>query len=336
MTIDWKNLGFEYQETNCHVRYVWRDGQWDKGELVKSPYLNLHIAATSLHYGQACFEGLKAFHGKDGKIRIFRPADNAHRMESSASRTLMANVPEELFIEATKRAVEANREFIPPYETGGALYIRPLLIGSGPRIGVQASAEYTFIVLVTPVGNYYSGGLKPVAATIVEGFDRTAPGGTGDVKIAGNYAASLMASNIAQKQGFPINLYLDSKEHRFIDEFGTSNFIAIKGNSYITPDSKMVLPSITNKSLMTIAADQGMTVERRGIELTEVKEFDAVGAVGTAVVLTPVAEIHTGKEIISIGDGTVHPTLHQLYDKITNIQRGITEDTYNWCVTLDD
>jgi branched-chain amino acid aminotransferase len=335
MTIDWNNLGFEYMDTSCHIRYTWRDGSWNNGELVESPYLNLHIASTSLHYGQACFEGLKAFRGKDGKVRIFRAADNAHRMNSSAQRTLMAPVPEELFIEATKRVVEANADYIPPYESGGALYIRPLLIGSGPRIGIQPAAEYNFIILVTPVGNYYKGGLKPVAATIVDGFDRSAPGGTGDVKVAGNYAASLMPSSIAKKQGFPINLYLDSKEHKFIDEFGTSNFIAIKGNSYITPDSKTVLPSITNKSLMTIAEDIGMTVERRPVEISEVKEFDAVGACGTAVVITPVAEIHTATEIISIGDGTVHPVLHKLYDTITAIQKGQIEDKFNWCTTLD-
>ncbi len=336
MTIDWNNLGFDYMKTTSHICYTWRDGQWDNGELVEEPYINLHIAATSLHYGQACFEGLKAFRGNDGKVRIFRPDENSHRLNSSASRILMANVPEELFIEATKRVVQANIDYIPPFESGGALYIRPLLIGSGPRIGIQPAAEYKFIILVTPVGNYYKGGLKPVAATIVEGYDRTAPGGTGAVKVAGNYAASLLPGKVAKEQGFPINLYLDAKEHRFIDEFGTSNFIAIKDNKFITPNSKTVLPSITNKSLMTIAEDMGMTVEKRAIEFSEVCTFDAVGACGTAVVITPVAEIHTGEDVVSIGDGTVHPTLHKLYDRITAIQKGLSEDKFNWCVTLND
>ena len=335
MSIDWNQLGFEYMDTNCHIRYTWRDGQWDKGELIESPYFNLHIAATCLHYGQACFEGLKAFRGEDEKIRIFRPKDNSARMNSSARRTLMAEVPEDIFTEATIRVVEANKEFVPPFESGGALYIRPLLIGSGPRIGIQPAAEYHFIILVTPVGNYYKGGLKPVAATIVDGFDRTAPNGTGDVKVAGNYAASLLPGKIAKEQGFPINLYLDSKEHRFIDEFGTSNFIGIKGNTYVTPESKTILPSITNKSLMEIAKDMGMTVERRPVEFSEVREFDAVGACGTAVVITPVKEVHNNGEVITIGDDTVHPTLQKLYDRMTAIQKGLEEDKFNWCVTLD-
>ena len=335
MNIDWNNLGFEYMDTKCHVKYTFKDGKWNDGKIVEDPHLNLHIGATSLHYGQACFEGLKAFKGQDGKIRIFRPDENAKRMITSARRTLMAEVPEELFVEAVKRAVTENADYIPPYESGGALYIRPLLVGSGPRIGIQPADEYTFIVLVIPVGNYYKGGLKPVDAIIIDGYDRCAPSGTGDVKVAGNYAASLEPGKIAKDKGFPINLYLDSREHKYIDEFGTSNFIAIKDNKYITPNSKTVLPSITNKSLMAIAEDMGLTVERRSIEFSEVNEFDAVGACGTAVVLTPVDKIYHGEEVTTIGDGSVHPKLLELYNQMTAIQRGNAEDKHNWCVTLD-
>ena len=247
----------------------------------------------------------------------------------------MAEVPEELFVEAVKRAVTENADYIPPYESGGALYIRPLLIGSGPRIGIQPADEYTFIVLVIPVGNYYKGGLKPVDAVIIDGYDRCAPGGTGDVKVAGNYAASLEPGKIAKDKGFPINLYLDAREHKYIDEFGTSNFIAIQGEKYITPDSRTVLPSITNKSLMTIAEDMDMTVERRAVEFSEVSNFEAVGACGTAVVLTPVDKIYHGESVTEIGDGTVHPKLMELYNQMTAIQRGNTEDKHNWCVTLN-
>ncbi|MCH2205923.1 MAG: branched-chain amino acid aminotransferase [Lentisphaerales bacterium] len=335
MNIDWNNLGFEYMDTKCHVKYTYKDGQWNDGELVEDPHLNLHIGATSLHYGQACFEGLKAFKGKDGQVRIFRPDENAKRMITSARRTLMAEVPEELFVEAVKRAVTENADYIPPYESGGALYIRPLLIGSGPRIGIQPADEYTFIVLVIPVGNYYKGGLKPVDAVIIDGYDRCAPGGTGDVKVAGNYAASLEPGKIAKDKGFPINLYLDAREHKYIDEFGTSNFIAIQGEKYITPDSRTVLPSITNKSLMTIAEDMGMTVERRAVEFSEVSNFEAVGACGTAVVLTPVDKIYHGESVTEIGDGTVHPKLMELYNQMTSIQRGNAEDKHNWCVTVN-
>ena len=336
MSIDWNNLGFEYMDTNCHVRYTWKNGDWNDGEKVTSPYLNLHIGATCMHYGQACFEGLKAFRGADGKVRIFRPDENSKRLNSSAKRTLMPEVPESIFIDAVTTAVKENIDFVPPYESGGALYIRPLLVGSGPRIGIQPADEYIFLVLVIPVGNYYKGGLKPVPAIIIDGYDRTATGGTGSVKVAGNYAASLMPGKIAKEKGFPINLYLDSKEHRFIDEFGTSNFIAIKGNSYITPKSDSILPSITNKSLMAIAEDMGMNVEKRPIDIAEVNEFDAIGACGTAVVITPVSEIHTGEEVIKVGDGTVHDTIHKLYDRMIAIQKGTAEDKFNWCITVDE
>ncbi|MCM8535047.1 MAG: branched-chain amino acid aminotransferase [Lentisphaeraceae bacterium] len=336
MNIDWNTLGFEYMDTKCHVKYTYKNGSWDEGQSCEDPHLNMHIGATCLHYGQACFEGLKAFRGQDGQIRIFRPDENAKRMSSSARRTLMAEVPEQLFIDAVVRAVKENSEYIPPYESGGALYIRPLLIGSGARIGIQPSDEYTFIVLVTPVGNYYKGGLKPVDAIIIDGYDRTAPGGTGDVKVAGNYAASLQPAEIAKEKGFPINLYLDSREHKYIDEFGTSNFIAIKDDSYITPNSKSVLPSITNKSLMTIARDMGMEVEQRPVEFTEVESFDAVGACGTAVVLTPVDKIYQGESVTTIGDGTTHPKLLELYNNMIAIQRGTVEDKHDWCVLVND
>lgn len=336
MNIDWNKLDFKYVDTKCHIRYIWRNGVWSEGELCSEPYYNMHIGATCLHYGQACFEGLKAFAGKDGKIRIFRADENSERLNSSARRTLMPEVPADTFIKAVKTVVRENIDFVPPYESGGALYLRPLLIGVGPRIGVHPADEYVFLVLAIPVGSYYKSGLKPVPAIVIDGYDRTAPGGTGSVKVGGNYAASLLPGKMARDRGFPINLYLDSREHRFIDEFGTSNFIALKGNSYITPESLSILPSITNKSLMTIAEDMGMTVEKRPVEFSEISEFEAIGACGTAVVITPVSEIHSQEKVIKIGDGTVHERLQAFYDRITAIQRGIVEDKFNWCLSLDE
>ena len=335
MALDWKNLGFQYLDTHCHIKYTCTDGQWDTGELMDSPYLNIHIAATALHYGQAAFEGLKAFRGSDGEVRIFRPEKNAERMRTTARRTFMAEVPTELFVSAIKKVVTANEEFIPPYGTGGSLYIRPLLIGSGPKIGVEPSAEYSFIVLVNPVGAYYKGGLNPVNAMVVNGYDRAAPNGVGHVKVAGNYAASLEPASVAKQAGFPINLYLDAKEHRFIDEFGTSNFIALKDNTYITPDSDSILPSITNMSLMQIAEDFGMKVERRPIEIDELNSFEQIAACGTAVVVTPVHKIVTANKIYEVGDGTVTSQLQQLFDTVTGIQYGEIEDRHNWCELLD-
>lgn len=333
MDLDWQKLGFTYRDTHCHIRYTWRDGKWDQGELHDEPYLKLHIAATALHYGQAAFEGLKAFALKDGSIGVFRVEENARRMRMTAERTLMAAPPEQLFIDAVMRVVAANRDFVPPYGTGGSLYIRPLLIGSGARIGVAPADEFTFIVLVVPVGDYYKGGLSPVTAMVVPGYDRAAPQGVGNVKVAGNYAADMIPNKLAKAAGCPINLYLDSREHRFIDEFGTSNFIGItRDGRYITPASSSILPSITNKTLMALAEASGMPVEQRPIEFAEVRQFAEVGACGTAVVITPVNRIVRGDEVVEIGtqDGSVGRVLQQLYNTVRGIQVGDLPDRHGW------
>jgi branched-chain amino acid aminotransferase len=323
-------------ETRCHVRYVWRDGVWDEGELVDTPYLPMHIAAACLHYGQAAFEGLKAFRCKDGKIRLFRPQENARRMANTARRTCMAEVPESLFLEAVARVIRANEDYVPPYGTGGSLYVRPLLIGSGPQIGVAPAQEYTFLVLVVPVGPYYKGGLQPVKAMILDDFDRAAPLGVGNVKVAGNYAASLYAHEYAKHAGYPVELYLDAKEHAYVEEFATSNFIGItRDGRYVTPDSTSILPSVTNNTLKQIASDLGMTVEVRPVRFEELCDFAEIGACGTAVVVTPVCEIVRGATVIRIGSETgCGPVLQKLYETVQGIQYGELPDTHNWCVEV--
>ena len=334
--IDWNSLGFKYMDTHCHIRYVWRDGQWDAGQLVKEPYLNMHIAASCLHYGQEAFEGLKAFRCENGKVRIFRPQANGERMFNTARRTCMAQVPVEMFVDAVKRVVKANEDFVPPFGTGGSMYIRPLLIGTGAQIGVAPSNEYTFLVMVMPVGPYYRGGLKPVRALIVDEWDRAAPNGMGDVKVGGNYAASLYAHESAKRAGYPVELYLDAKTHTFIEEFATSNFIGItKDCTYVTPDSSSVLPSVTNNTLKQIAADLGMKVEVRPIPFEEVETFAEVAACGTAVVVTPICEITRGDKVITICDPEgCGPVLQKLYDTVQGIQYGQLPDPHGWCVEV--
>lgn len=331
--IDWSKLGFGYSDTNCHIRYIWRDGKWDEGELVKENTITMHIGASCLHYGQACFEGMKAFRCKDGKIRIFRPDENGKRMYRTAERTCMPPLPVETFIDAARRVIKANEEFVPPYGTGGSLYIRPLMIGTGPQIGVAPAKEYTFLMMVMPVGAYYKGGLKPVRAVILDQYDRAAPQGMGDVKVAGNYAASLFAHESAKKAGWPVELYLDAKTHTLVEEFATSNFLGIKEDgTYVTPDSKSVLPSVTNMSLKQLAKDMGMKVEVRPIPFEEIATFKEVAACGTAVVVTPVWEITRGDRVIKISDpDTCGPTLQKLYDKVQGIQYGVLPDEHNWC-----
>ena len=335
--IEWEKLGFQYMQTKCHAQCVWKNGSWSQIELVEEPYLNLHIAATALHYGQAIFEGMKVFRGKDGKTRAFRPRDNAQRMIASATRLRMEPVPEDLFIETVDAVVKANSEFIPPYGTGGAMYVRPLLIGSGPRIGVRPADEYTFIVLVVPVGPYYKGGLKPVSAIVLEDYDRAAPQGVGHVKVAGNYAASLAPHHEASEKGYPVELYLDAREHRYVEEFGTSNFLGFtKDNTYVTAKSSSILPSITNKTLQQLCLDMGMQVEERAVEFDEIASFTEIGACGTAVVVTPVNKVVRGDQTICIGpeDGC-GPMLEKLYKEVTGIQYGEKPDIHNWNHLID-
>lgn len=334
--IDWKSLGFKYMDTRCHIRYAWRDGAWGKGELVSEPYLKMHMAASCLHYGQEAFEGLKAFCCKDGKVRIFRPQANGERMVTSARRTCMPPVPVEMFVDAVKRVVKANEDYVPPYGTGGSMYIRPLLLGTGAQIGVAPTNEYAFLVMVMPVGPYYKGGLKPVRAVILDNYDRAAPNGLGDVKVGGNYAASLCAHEEAKRAGFPVELYLDAKTHTCVEEFATSNFLGIKKDgTYVTPDSRSVLPSVTNNTLKQIAADLGMKVEVRPIPFEEIATFAEVAACGTAVVVTPVCEITRGNQVIKISDpNDCGPVLQKLYNTVQGIQYGELPDRHGWCLEL--
>ena len=334
--IDWKSLGFAYMDTNCHIRYVWKNGQWSAGELVTSPYMSIHIAATALHYGQEAFEGLKAFCRKDGKVSLFRPQENAKRMQTTARRTCMAEVPEELFVDACQRVVKANIEFVPPYGTGGSMYVRPLLFGSGAQIGVAPADEYTFLVLVTPVGAYYKGGLQAVKAMVQDEYDRAAPRGTGHIKVGGNYAAGLYPHLEAKKLGYPVELYLDPKEHKWIEEFSTSNFLAItKDGKYVTTKSGSILPSITNMTLQQLAKDFGIPVEVRAVAFDEVTTFAEVAACGTAVVVTPVYQIERAGQVYKTGPETgCGPVLEKLYKAVQGIQYGELPDTHGWNVDV--
>jgi len=260
--IDWSNLGFGYMKTDYNVRCNYANGAWGELEVTESEHLNLHMAATCLHYGQEAFEGLKAFKGKDGKIRIFRLDENAKRLQSSCDGILMAELPTEMFKEAVLKVVKLNERFVPPYESGASLYIRPFLFGTSAQVGVKPAREYLFIVFVTPVGPYFKGGFQTTPYAIMRQYDRSAPLGTGIYKVGGNYAASLVAGEKAHDLGYSAVFYLDAKEKKYIDECGAANFFGIKNNTYVTPKSTSILPSITNKSLMVLAEDLGMKVER--------------------------------------------------------------------------
>ncbi len=331
--IDWANLGFGYLKTDYNVRTTWKDGKWSPLEVTKDEHINMHMAASCLHYGQECFEGLKAFRGKDGKIRLFRAEENAKRMINSAAYLKMQAPPVELFVEAVKEAVLKNVDYIPPYGTGASLYIRPVLIGTGAQVGVKPATEYMLVVFVTPVGPYYKTGFKAIKAMIDYDHDRAAPLGTGHIKAGGNYGASLLSGEEAHDKGFASVVYLDAKEKKYIDECGAANFFAIKDGKYITPDSHTVLPSITNLSLRTIAADLGLKVENRPVEAAELPTFEEVGSCGTAAVISPIGTIFDSKnnKTYTFGNGVdAGPWSTKLYETLRGIQYGEMEDKHGW------
>ena len=325
--LDWSNLGFGYRRTDYNVRCYYRDGKWGEIEVCSSEYVNLHMAATCLHYGQEAFEGLKAFRCPDGKVRVFRMDENAARLQSTCRGIMMPEVSTELFEEMV------SKEYIPTYESGASLYIRPLLIGTSAQVGVHPATEYVFIIFVTPVGPYFKGGFSTNPYVIIRDYDRSAPLGTGKYKVGGNYAASMQANHLAHEKGYACEFYLDAKEKKYMDECGAANFFGIKNNTYVTPKSTSILPSITNKSLMQLAEDFGMKVERRQIPEEELETFEEAGACGTAAVISPISyidDIDTGKRFTFSKDGKPGPVSLKLYTQLRNIQYGIEPDTHGW------
>lgn len=333
--IDWKSLTFGYLRTDYNVRCYYRDGKWGEVEVCSDEYLKLHMAATCLHYGQEAFEGLKAYRCPDGKVRIFRAEENAARLQSTARGIVMPEVPTELFVDMVKKVVRLNQEYIPPYESGATLYLRPLLFGVTAGVGVRPATEYCFLIFATPVGPYFKGGFSSNPYVIVRDVDRAAPLGTGMFKVGGNYAASLRANKMAHEKGYASEFYLDAKEKKYVDECGAANFFGIKNNTYITPKSTSILPSITNKSLMQIAEDLGMKVERRPIAEDELDSFEEAGACGTAAVISPIShldDLETGK-VYNFGDKP-GPWSTKLYETLRGIQYGTIEDKHGWTTVV--
>jgi branched-chain amino acid aminotransferase len=336
-TISWKELGFRYLDTGLFVRADFRQGVWSKPEFTTGASITLHVAATCLHYGQSCFEGLKAFRQTSGRVACFRADAHARRMIRSAERLAMVPPSEDLFLEAVRMIVGRNNAYVPPYGTGATLYVRPLLIGTSAVIGVHPSDEYAFIVFVMPVGPYYKNGMVPVPAFVQEQYDRAAPHGVGHVKAAGNYAAGLIGDIAVKEKGYPVSLYLDAATHTLIDEFGTSNFIGItRDGRYVTPKSESILESVTNDSLRTIARELGLTVEHRPVRWDEIEDFVEIGACGTAAVITPISSITRGDKVIRFGaEDKPGKTLQRLYDEIQAIQFGKTADRHHWMMPVE-
>ena len=340
MNIDWNKLTFHYTETDYVVRSAYRNGVWEEPYATRDKHISLHVAATGLQYGQECFEGLKAFRGADGKVRIFRMEENAKRMQRSAEGLLMTPVPTDIFCKAVVLALQKNIDFLPPYETEATLYFRPVLVATTPEISVGPGKDCEFIVIPTPIGPYFPNGFKGTPFIVNRTIDRAAPQGTGQWKVGGNYAASFRASEVAHAMGYEC-MFTDAKTHKYIDECTASNFIGIKSRisemEYLTPRSSAILPSITNDSLMVLAKEMGMKVTRRRIRIEELAEMTEAAACGTACVISPITKVLDPDNDITYSFGDKPgPVLTKLYHALQDIQYGRVEDTHDWCTVVED
>lgn len=331
--LDWSNLGFGYVKTDKRYVSNFKNGAWDEGALTDDADIVLNECAGVFQYAQTVFEGLKAYTTEDGHIVTFRPDLNASRLADSARRLEMPVFPEERFVDAVQKVVEANATYVPPYGSGATLYIRPYMMGTNPVIGVKPADEYQFRMFCTPVGPYFKGGAKPITIRVSD-YDRAAPCGTGNIKAGLNYAMSLHAIVTAHADGFDENMYLDPKTRTKVEETGGANFIFVtKDNKLVTPKSDSILPSITRRSLVYVAEHYlGMKVEHREVYFDEVKDFAEAGLCGTAAVISPIGKIvDHGKEIlIPSGMEEMGPVTKKLYDTLTGIQMGRIEAPEGW------
>ena len=333
MNIDWGNLGFAYMPTKERFVAHYKDGAWDEGQMTTDATVQISECAGVLQYSQSCFEGLKAYTTEDGKIVCFRPDLNAARMADSCRRLEMPVFPEDKWVEAAMKVVEANKEFVPPYGSGATLYLRPFMFASGPVIGVKPADEYQFRIFCTPVGPYFKGGAKPITIRVCD-FDRAAPHGTGHIKAGLNYAMSLHAIVDAHQQGFDENMYLDAATRTYVEETGGANFLFVtKDNKVVTPKSNSILPSITRRSLMHVAKEYlGLEAEERPVAFEEVKDFAECGLCGTAAVISPVGKIvdHGNEICFPAGMEEMGPITKKLYDTLTGIQMGRIKAPEGW------
>ena len=336
--IDWANLGFGYHETDQRFVSNYKNGSWDEGTLTTDDKVVISECAGVLQYAQTCFEGMKAYTTEDGHIVIFRPDLNGARMEDSCRRLEMPVFPKERFVDAVVQTVKANAAYVPPFGSGATLYIRPYMFGSSAVIGVQPADEYQFRIFTTPVGPYFKGGAKPITIRVSD-YDRAAPHGTGHIKAGLNYAMSLYPIMEAHRQGFDENMYLDAATRTKVEETGGANFLFVtKDGKVVTPKSDSILPSITRRSLVTVAKDYlGLEVEEREVFFDEVKDFAECGLCGTAAVISPVGKINDhGKEIcFPSGMEKMGPVTQKLYETLTGIQMGRIQAPEGWIKVVE-
>lgn len=332
VSIEWEKLGFSYIKTDLRYLSTWKDGLWDEGTLTEDNKVHISEGSTALHYGQTVFEGMKAYRTKNGDINLFRPEQNAERMQRSCRRLLMPEIPTDKFINAVKQVVKANEHYLPPYGTGGTLYLRPYMIGVGDNIGVKPAPEYIFAIFCVPVGPYFKGGLTPTNF-LVSDYDRAAGNGTGAAKVGGNYGGSLIAGQQAQSRAFSDAIYLDPVTHTKIEEVGSANFFGItKDNKFVTPKSPSILPSITKYSLLYLAEHRlGLEAIEGDVYIDQLDQFKEAGACGTAAVISPIGGIQNGDDFhVFYSETEVAPVTKKLYEELVGIQFGDIEAPEGW------
>ena len=335
------DLGFGKYFTDHMLTCEYRDGRWGEAKIVPYGPLALDPAAAGLHYGQEMFEGMKAFRGTDGKVRLWRLMRHCQRMQAGAPRLCMPSLPPEDMARAIESLVKVDADWVPSAPES-ALYIRPTLIATEAFLGVRPAESYLFFVILSPVASYYGGGaLQPVKIHVEKKLTRAAPGGLGAVKAAANYAAGLLAAVKAKKDGYAQVLWLDGVEHRYIEEVGTMNLFVKIGDELITaPLSDSILSGVTRDCVLTIAREWGVPVSERKLSIDEIRDAHAKGTLeevfgsGTAAVVSPVGELEFEGQHLTIRDGKPGPLSLKLYEEITGIQRGSRPDRYEWLTVV--
>tara|TARA_B100001559_G_scaffold218921_1_gene183595 strand:+ start:1375 stop:2394 length:1020 start_codon:yes stop_codon:yes gene_type:complete len=334
--IDYDNLTFSFTETkSMYVSKCRLNQSWKEGELVPFNDVKISPAATILNYGQGLFEGMKAYRTKNDEIIMFRPDENAKRAANGCLRLSMPEISEEIFLDGVTKVVKDNIDYIPNTEKG-ALYVRPIIFGSGEGLGVAPSSEYTFMVYCSPVGPYFKGGLSPIKLIVTQDYHRAPLKGTGGVKAVGNYVPGMLPSGLAKKQGYAEVIYLDAAEEKFIEEVGAANFFAVFGNKLITPElTGSILPGITRDSVLFLAKNKlGMEIEERRISIDDALKADEVFCAGTAAIISPIGSIKYQEKEYQFSESNVGKVTGKLYDILTGIQFGEDKDEYGWITKL--
>ena len=334
-SIDWDALTFSFKQTDRMYLATCKQGdEWQPGQMQDFADLSMSPAAGVLNYGQGLFEGTKAQHAADGSIVLFRPDLNASRMREGARRLGMPPVPEEMFLDAVRAAVRENARWVPPIGKG-ALYVRPLLMGSGVVLGVAPAPDYTFLVYVSPVGPYFKGGIKPISLKVSDEFHRAAPGGSGGVKAIGNYAPGMIPSEMAKGEGYAEVIYLDAVHHRYVEEVGAANFFCVKDGVISTPElTGTILPGVTRASVIEIAASRGYECREERVDVDDALDADECFCAGTAAVVASIGSIEHGERVVEYCGGEVGPITMEMYEALTAIQQRRDPDEFGWTVTV--